>query len=154
MRPNLSNWVLKKRFGRKAASHRSASYVRFGEPDDLPALALVGAALTIRPGLLVELALRRGSFAACHAVWVFDVFFLRQCGGQAAVAEVDHGDLEFIVTATYGQAIAFPQGPARLHPVAVDLHLAALDGVAGQPAGFEEARGPEPLCRPCGIRDS
>ena len=43
------------------------------------------------------------------------------------------------------QAGAGADGTAGLGALALDLDLAAIDGLGGQLAGLEEARGPEPL---------
>jgi len=129
---------------------RMAAYnsIAFGEADDLSSLALVGAALAFGSGLVVGLALCRCCLAAGFAVRVFAVFFLGQRGGQAAVAEVCDGDQVFVVTTPDGQAVSGFQHTARLDPIAVELNLAAFNGFAGERAGFEKPRGPQPFINP------
>jgi hypothetical protein len=112
------------------------------ESDNLPSLPFIGTALTVRPRLVIQLALLGSGFAAGFAVRILSEFFLRQGGGNTTIAQVLYRNQVFLFTAPDGQAIPFFQAAAGFYPVAIDLDLAAFDGFTGKRAGLEEPRCP------------
>ena len=112
------------------------------ETDNLPSLPFIGTALTIRPCLVIESTLLGSCFSAGFAIRVFSEFFLRQRGGNTALAQVLYRDQVFFFTTPDGQAIPFFQATAGFNPVALDPDFATFDGFTGNGAGLEEPRCP------------
>jgi hypothetical protein len=63
----------------------------------------------------------------------------------ALVGEHRDGDLDALAAAADRQDVAHVHRLGRLAAGAIDLDLAAVDGLLGQRAGLEEARRPQPL---------
>ncbi len=96
----------------------------------------------IRFCLVIEAALLGSGFAAGFTVGVFGEFFLRQGGGNTAVAQILYGNEILLFAPPDGQNIPLFKVAAGLDPVAVELDFAAFDGITGERAGLEEPRGP------------
>lgn len=76
---------------------------------------------------------------------------IKRLGDWSRTAHFAEGqDLDFEVTAVvlHAQQVAGPDFPSRLHQLPVRLDPAQFTSPSGERAGFEEARGPQPLVDP------
>src|SRR5581483_5279902 len=116
------------------------------ELHELPALLLRRAALCVhRHRAALRFALRRLFQARAAAVLLFGVELLGFGCRSPALGQRDDRDLPGEFAGAYGQAIARLEDLRRLRPLAVELHLAALDRLGRDRARLEKPGRPQPL---------
>jgi len=77
----------------------------------------------------------------------FPIEHLRRGGRPASFGQLQHFHLQTFLAAGDPDPVARTERLGRLAAGVVDGDLAAVDGLLGETAGLEEARGPEPDVR-------
>src|SRR5690606_2245601 len=109
-----------------------------------PARALVGAGLRRTVAVALGARLFALRLAPGARGLVFDIQRLRHRGRAARIRQPGDLDLEELASPLHAQGVAHAHRARSLGPLAAELDLAGVDGLPGQRARPEEARGPQP----------
>src|SRR5690606_20831939 len=111
---------------------------------DQPARALVGTRLRRTVAVALGARLFALRLAPGARGLVFDIQRLRHRGRAARIRQPGDLDLEELASPLHAQGVAHAHRARSLGPLAAELDLAGVDGLPGQRARPEEARGPQP----------
>jgi len=130
-------------FWPEATLNASPLFLLSDKADDLTSGLFVRSFLRGCGG--VEFSLLTLLLAGCDARLMLRVEGAGHGGRAAFLRQGGDGDHEAVLPPDEGQNITAGHGSGGLHALAVQLHMAAVDHVGGQPPRLEEAGGPDPL---------